>query len=480
MSLTKVSFSMINGAPANVLDFGAVGNGVTDDSSAFQNAVNSGATLVFVPSGSYIVKNVNIPEGVTLSGYGATVRDKTGASYIFKITGYASAILGIYVENAQNCSSAAIIVDDGKFGIVKDVTIIDCTSGVKMQSSSNGANGYGCTKATLDNVKVDTFSGTGIAIGPNVHDNFFSNCYCDAGQATGTGGYIPKLGSIGFSMIQTGSVVARGGNSFTNCLALNCQTGLKCVDATLDNFVNLTVDNMSAAGIELAGDTTKMMFANTFCGVCATAVLVSGVGTSNRFTGLYTSDIGVIPAGGGTNFYSSAGYTAPFFELTQAGTAYLTIDLNNWSAFGTNAHTFTEAVADNIQMTGGARLSFNSNGTVAAGSTVYLGVNGQSALNGSAQVPLSNTYSIANAKRVFCQSDIAPGVGQTFTYTLIIGSSASTITGASTGAGVFQATMGGAPSAVSPNQSISIKLDVSASAALATHRGYVLLIPQPS
>ena len=56
MALTKVTYSMIAGAAVNVLDFGAVGNGVADDSSAIQAAVNSltnGGT-VFFPTGTYL------------------------------------------------------------------------------------------------------------------------------------------------------------------------------------------------------------------------------------------------------------------------------------------------------------------------------------------------------------------------------------------------------------------------------------------
>lgn len=54
MALTKVSYSMITGAPANVLDFGAVGDGVTDDTAAIQAAINQGGQ-VFIPKANYKV-----------------------------------------------------------------------------------------------------------------------------------------------------------------------------------------------------------------------------------------------------------------------------------------------------------------------------------------------------------------------------------------------------------------------------------------
>lgn len=57
MSLTKVSFSMITGAYINVLDMGAVGDGVADDTAAIAAAVAelpNGGT-VFFPAGTYLV-----------------------------------------------------------------------------------------------------------------------------------------------------------------------------------------------------------------------------------------------------------------------------------------------------------------------------------------------------------------------------------------------------------------------------------------
>lgn len=64
MSLTKVSYSMITGAPASVLDFGAVGDGVADDTVAIQAAVTSVIStggVVYFPSGKYkVTSQINV------------------------------------------------------------------------------------------------------------------------------------------------------------------------------------------------------------------------------------------------------------------------------------------------------------------------------------------------------------------------------------------------------------------------------------
>ena len=65
MALTKVSYSMIAGTPANIVDFGAVGNGTTDDTAAIQAAINSGAATVYFPPGTY---KVTAPINITQVG----------------------------------------------------------------------------------------------------------------------------------------------------------------------------------------------------------------------------------------------------------------------------------------------------------------------------------------------------------------------------------------------------------------------------
>lgn len=83
MPLTKVTFSMIEGAYINVRDYGATGSGLTDDSDAIQAAIdeaqrrsttspNRGA-VVYFPEGQYLVtKTLKISENrVALRGAGS-------------------------------------------------------------------------------------------------------------------------------------------------------------------------------------------------------------------------------------------------------------------------------------------------------------------------------------------------------------------------------------------------------------------------
>lgn len=61
MTLTKASYSMITGAPVNVLDFGADPTGIADSTDEIQAALDA-STNVFFPSGTYLVSDSLEPQ----------------------------------------------------------------------------------------------------------------------------------------------------------------------------------------------------------------------------------------------------------------------------------------------------------------------------------------------------------------------------------------------------------------------------------
>jgi hypothetical protein len=90
MSLTKATYSMIDGAVVNVLDFGADPTGVADSTTAIQAAIDSFnpylvqysvfSGTVFLPKGTYKVSTIELRNGVVLQGDGRGTGLKTTAN----------------------------------------------------------------------------------------------------------------------------------------------------------------------------------------------------------------------------------------------------------------------------------------------------------------------------------------------------------------------------------------------------------------
>ena len=117
MSLTKVSYSMISGAVVNVLDFGAVGNGTTDDTAAIQTAINSinvtnGGGTVFFPIGVFKTTSMlTIPwtgAPITLQGTGSGGQTTNGGATVILAAHAQDAILNLQ-------GSVAVKINDMTF-----------------------------------------------------------------------------------------------------------------------------------------------------------------------------------------------------------------------------------------------------------------------------------------------------------------------------------------------------------------------------
>jgi parallel beta-helix repeat protein len=113
----------------NVKDFGAVGDGITDDTAAFQSFLNAGGGSI--PAGIYSVSDLTIPSNTKIWSFkNATIRARVGTTRIFSgnnasdvsiegltIDGNAIAQDGIYFQGA---SSNRILITNN---VIQGVTI---------------------------------------------------------------------------------------------------------------------------------------------------------------------------------------------------------------------------------------------------------------------------------------------------------------------------------------------------------------------
>jgi hypothetical protein len=179
MALTKVSYSMIRGEVLNVFDFGAVGNGVANDTTAIQAALNAGSTVYF-PTGTYLISSP-----LVMNQYQTMFGDSMDLSII----------------KTNTALSPAIITSSG---VVGEVSLIDLqlynnggTACINATDSTNGIGGFARNVKMVGNPCV---SGTGGAINPTM--NFY---FCDFNPYTSTS----KLINLG------------GANSYNNFTVTN-------------------------------------------------------------------------------------------------------------------------------------------------------------------------------------------------------------------------------------------------------------------
>lgn len=125
MALTKVSFSMITGAWSSPLDFGAVGNGIADDTDALR-AMFLAAKYVNLggPAYSYKVSGaITLQSGTIIVGGFATITQTANLTSIFNIVGRTDITItevnfvGVgtdYVESDANPSATAVYSNSGE------------------------------------------------------------------------------------------------------------------------------------------------------------------------------------------------------------------------------------------------------------------------------------------------------------------------------------------------------------------------------
>lgn len=250
MSLTKATYSMIEGAPINALDFGVVGDGITDDYAALQSALDyavANQKAVVLPSGRYKITNsliIGSWNGTAWSGFASA--SLIGDNYAYATV--LSAVIeptfndkpaliiqnarGVIIQNVsfvgQNAISSAILSDytlmmdeanfvvggarDSRYSPYAGICIDPFGTSVPADGGYPGLSGYyttgaqGSSKVIIDNIQVSDFV-VGVMVTPNQVTQNAEDLYF---RAASTG---PCKVGVAIGQSQSRTTMWQGGNT---------------------------------------------------------------------------------------------------------------------------------------------------------------------------------------------------------------------------------------------------------------------------
>jgi hypothetical protein len=223
MSLTKVTYSMIQGAPVNVLDYGADNTGATSASSAIQSAIDAAAGRpILVPPGTY-----KLTTGLTY--------DTTGDGIVsgLKIIGYGRSLTIFDNQTGGD----AIIVTSGNDVLDWQENVLLSQFSITNSLSTAGTRGIkfiGVRGGMIDNVNISDQASHGIWLYSEVTDG--SNIHIDIVQCDITG--------CGATGVYCEGVTA-GVNALVNikqCRIISNSTGI-----AWESMQNGTIENCAIA-----------------------------------------------------------------------------------------------------------------------------------------------------------------------------------------------------------------------------------------
>lgn len=171
----------------SVLDFGATGNGSTDDTAAIQAALDSGALSIYAPSGTYrVTATINITRPVTFYGDGLanTIFSQATNFDVFYIYNGVGVMSGVNMFNfgITNTQASASVTSGAGIKLYKvyysqfsNITITNTYIGIdSTQSNVTKYNG----------VNVTNFNYVGYWFhGGSCFDSYVANCAISGGSA---------------------------------------------------------------------------------------------------------------------------------------------------------------------------------------------------------------------------------------------------------------------------------------------------------
>lgn len=266
----------------NVKDYGAKGDGETDDTNAFKDSINAsieiGFNTIFVPDGSYKIGNLTIPENIAIIGSGSSIilsslrygnafnlrGDNTLKNLIFDAKIKQAYNLGIYGDNCiiDKCIFYPYGVSIGTYATINNLKVSNCFfDGSKyvetVTSEYTGTWGLftwqtKTEKANLTNSLIignyfkDLQRNAIFSVGSNVNisDNTFYNNH-NNNDVIG-GGQIDILNQENDSV--NGYIV--NNNIFESPTVLNYQSGVECDSGNTIITGNILINQGNAIVIQ--------------------------------------------------------------------------------------------------------------------------------------------------------------------------------------------------------------------------------------
>jgi len=197
MALTKAHNRMIDGAPVNVKDYGAVGDGTADDTTAIQNAIDQGGSIHF-PAGIYLVTdNIEINANyVKLIGAG---KNETIISFVPSTS---NIVFTFVASGVSNYAEAAVptpntaLVQCGISGFGFTGTNSQVKTAIKLVT---------VTEFFLDDIAINDWAGTrSIGLHIKGHDHLSASNLSINCESAGDSNGIPILIDVGAAYESTG------------------------------------------------------------------------------------------------------------------------------------------------------------------------------------------------------------------------------------------------------------------------------------